>query len=482
MKELPQVILVCVDCFRHEAALAAIQKSLEQIKPHSVLFCTDMQGMVLARQTSIHPDVLRLIQIDPITSTEEYSEFVMKDLWRHLAETPVSHVLLVQHDGYVLNGEQWTDEFLMYDYIGAPWLHPAGPNVGNGGFSLRSKRLMSKLAFDPQIQYTHPEDEMIGRLYRTYLEDEYDIKIAPEHVAHRFSFELHMPLQPTFGFHGKFWEPFRPRVVIKRSASMGDVIMAEPLMEYFHKQGYWVFLDILPEYWSLFDRHHFRVDHASLLTTPPQKYVDLDMAYENKPEQLALLSYFEAAEVPEPEKWLRNARLNFPVKEESKLFSKYVVLHIDDTAMAHRNIHDVDWVWVVSWLQDHGYLVIQIGNGLKRYGTYMNCTTKSMMMYVIAGADLMLAIDSGPAQAAVALGVKSVIVFGSVNPKYRYHDFSNITVVQNSCPIGKDGCYHKVQTEVGQDCEVDVNQPPCMIHSAERLISILEHELQILKQ
>jgi len=54
--------------------------------------------------------------------------------------------LVTQWDGYVINAEAWTEEFLDYDYIGARWIgdvvkaagSPPEYNVGNGGFSLRS--------------------------------------------------------------------------------------------------------------------------------------------------------------------------------------------------------------------------------------------------------------------------------------------------------------------------------------------------------
>ena len=52
-------------------------------------------------------------------------------------------------------------DYLEYDYIGAPWVHPQGL-VGNGGFSLRSKNktitLLQK-TFNTSSQYTGNENE-----------------------------------------------------------------------------------------------------------------------------------------------------------------------------------------------------------------------------------------------------------------------------------------------------------------------------------
>ena len=61
--------------------------------------------------------------IEPITTSAEYSVFVLTQLQRHI-ET--DFVLLVQWDGYVLFGEAWLPEFQSYDYVGARWPHVPG--------------------------------------------------------------------------------------------------------------------------------------------------------------------------------------------------------------------------------------------------------------------------------------------------------------------------------------------------------------------
>jgi hypothetical protein len=105
-------------------------------------------------------------------------------------------MLIVQHDGYILNPDLWTDEFLEYDYIGAPW---EDGTVGNGGFSLRSQRLMETVA--SMTWRLHHEDCLICGPLRGPLEDA-GFKFAPTDVAARFSFERYAAgYQRTFGFH-----------------------------------------------------------------------------------------------------------------------------------------------------------------------------------------------------------------------------------------------------------------------------------------
>ena len=49
-----------------------------------------------------------------------------------------------------------------------------------------------------------PEDEAIGRRYRTLLESKHGIRFAPEQIAEAFSFETTYPKGRPFGFHGLF--------------------------------------------------------------------------------------------------------------------------------------------------------------------------------------------------------------------------------------------------------------------------------------
>lgn len=143
----------------------------------------------------------RHVAITPLAGRAAYSRFVMKDLLQHI-ET--EHVLLIQWDGYVVNPTVWSNDFLAHDYIGARWgFHQDDHSVGNGGFSLRSRQLLTALA-DPEVTRLEPEDEVICRQYRPMLEVRHGIRFAPTEVADRFSFETTTPRRPTFGFHGLF--------------------------------------------------------------------------------------------------------------------------------------------------------------------------------------------------------------------------------------------------------------------------------------
>jgi hypothetical protein len=139
-------------------------------------------------------------RIDRLASRACYSRFMLRELSSHI---DTSHALCVQWDGFVLNGEAWDPAFLEFDYIGAVWPHFRDKhNVGNGGFSLRSRRLLAacgRLPFDGSVA----EDLLISRVCRDRLEEE-GIRFATEDVARKFAYERTASKGDEFGFHGAF--------------------------------------------------------------------------------------------------------------------------------------------------------------------------------------------------------------------------------------------------------------------------------------
>jgi tetratricopeptide (TPR) repeat protein len=192
MLELPDVTLCCIDTVNHALALRALRKSSAQVRFGRTLFISDREVSAQDLEVEIVP---------ALTSRDDYSRFVLKSL---AARIDTSHVLLVQWDGYVINPAAWREDFLGCDYIGAQWFwHDDGMRVGNGGFSLRSRKLLLALQ-DPRIVLTEAEDQTICRAFRPLLEREHGIRFASEATADAFAFEAAYPIGKPFGFHGLF--------------------------------------------------------------------------------------------------------------------------------------------------------------------------------------------------------------------------------------------------------------------------------------
>lgn len=183
--------LCAIDARTPALAAEALQRSMQQVDFARVLLFT--HGPFTA------PAGIEVVDAGPIRSGAEYSHFVLRRLPAHV---PTGHVLVTQWDGFVVDASAWSDDFLQWDYIGAVWDdQPAALSVGNGGFSLRSQRLL-QAGLDARIVQEHPEDAMLARTYRTLLEGTHGVRFAPPDVARRFAFENEAPAGATFGFHG----------------------------------------------------------------------------------------------------------------------------------------------------------------------------------------------------------------------------------------------------------------------------------------
>lgn len=205
---LPNVTLLGADCVNVERLQAAMDVCQKDIEFGAVKLLT-----------SLPTNDKRLVKIPHIGSVEEYSKFCVTDLKNYV---DTDYVLIVQYDGFILNPESWTDEFLNYDYIGAPWLvadwsvrdfnFPENllgtVVVGNGGFSLRSKKFLevsAKLVEEGKIPQVHPEDVSLCIWHKDLLESR-GIKIAPPDLASKFSIEGDDQVyEKQFGFHGFSW-------------------------------------------------------------------------------------------------------------------------------------------------------------------------------------------------------------------------------------------------------------------------------------
>lgn len=182
---LKNVTLLGVDCINIERLIVAAEICQKKIQFGAV--------KLLSHLSYKNYNIAKIPKIECI---EDYSRFMVKELSKYV---DTDYVLIFQHDGFILNPNGWKSEFLNFDYVGSCWWYDDKYNVGNGGFSLRSKRLIDMLAADNCIFEYHPEDYIICRTYGEYLKGQ-GIKFAPESVANEFSIE-NKKWANEFGFH-----------------------------------------------------------------------------------------------------------------------------------------------------------------------------------------------------------------------------------------------------------------------------------------
>lgn len=210
MINLPQVTLIVIDCKNKKRAERALRISSKNISFGAVKLLTSIHvaqpylGLQQEHAQSTAQDTIfngiTEVIIPPVNSIMEYSRFMIKELHKYVT---TEFALCIQWDAFVLNHLAWKDNWLGYDYIGAPWWFNDQANVGNGGFSLRSLRFLRESS-NLRIKNYHPEDVVLCRTYRDSLIAN-GIRFAPETVASSFSIEGNQKYghiwTNQFGFH-----------------------------------------------------------------------------------------------------------------------------------------------------------------------------------------------------------------------------------------------------------------------------------------
>ena len=155
------------------------------------------QTLIFANSFMLPPAGGKII-VKPFHSVEAATEIAWREILPRL-DGNITHILSCHWDGYAINEEKWLDIFRDYDYIGAVWPWHKTHSVGNSGFSLQSKKFLEAIA---PLEMRQPEDAILCREYRPFLEKERGILFAPETVADWFSIEHNPYHKNVFGFHG----------------------------------------------------------------------------------------------------------------------------------------------------------------------------------------------------------------------------------------------------------------------------------------
>ena len=193
--KLPNVTLAAMSSVKIYETIKALEYSMQGIEFGEVVLITHRKPLTLPKGiTYKHTSKLTDIDCFNYKMIYELSDYIDTD-----------YVLLVHADGFVIHPESWREEFLQYDYIGAPWPLP-GPGttqiyhdvygnlcrVGNS-VSLRSKRLLefpkkANLPWETDEDGFYNEDIFLCCRYKHKIE-EAGMKIAPIEVAKYFGHE-----------------------------------------------------------------------------------------------------------------------------------------------------------------------------------------------------------------------------------------------------------------------------------------------------
>lgn len=207
--------LICIDTKNKIEALIALDICLDKVNFLNCKFFTDnIDDIKINKFKNIKK--IEIIQIAEIKNKSEYSKFCLVDLPKYIDS---DFCLTIQHDGYIIDSSSWKDEFMKFDYVGAPWPPEWGykNRVGNGGFCLKSQKFLqasheifklfnfgtelNRSIYDISVN----EDFLSCNIYYKEFIDK-GIKFADTQTAANFSIERPVPemKDKSFGFHGNF--------------------------------------------------------------------------------------------------------------------------------------------------------------------------------------------------------------------------------------------------------------------------------------
>ena len=200
MIALPDVTLVVPTTRAHELTRITVTDLVSKVEFGEVLIYTDSPDRLAVPGA-------RYVQVADWPNKRESGAFYYTKAALGIG---TSHALLMEWDAGACDPAMWRDEFLQYDYIGAPWgtgMCRSWPGfmVGNGGFALVTKRLVE---FCDANRFPISTDMHISCNYRAQCEAA-GFKWAPETVARDFAYEgwtARGPIIPTvrpasFGYH-----------------------------------------------------------------------------------------------------------------------------------------------------------------------------------------------------------------------------------------------------------------------------------------
>jgi hypothetical protein len=213
MLRLPDVTLVMVETRRHEIARLVALDALRKVEFGDVVVLSDRNLRIPGA---------RWVAIEDAPDKIGWERQFWYETPKHVR---TSHMLFVEWDAGVWCPSHWRADYLAYDYVGAPWWWYPVLNVGNGGFSLRSRELIQHVARNAYwMPVREPGDNVLCRLYRPRLEL-CGFKWAPFDLAMLFSLERTRPAENSrhFGFHGVFnWQHcLDPDELERRRAILG---------------------------------------------------------------------------------------------------------------------------------------------------------------------------------------------------------------------------------------------------------------------
>jgi len=210
MLHLPNVTLIALTSVRIPQTIKALEYSCRGIQFGKVKIASDIKPDNL-------PSYIEHEYTPKSSNIDEWNYNIIYNLPKHV---DTEYCILIHDNGFIVNPESWREDFLNYDYIGAPWPLPNDDfsyrDIDNNlirqgnSVSIRSKKLLDvpiklNLEWKAFHGFTNEDGYICVNYRHKYIEE--GCKFADIDIAKYFSHEAMIPeiqgITP-FAFHN-YW-------------------------------------------------------------------------------------------------------------------------------------------------------------------------------------------------------------------------------------------------------------------------------------
>lgn len=208
MKNLKNISLIAVTSGEESECIEALNYSSREINFHKKILFSD-------KFLNSEKKGITYIKIPRLNNISEWGKFIIFDLYKFIDS---EFIILIHADGFIVNPSSWTDDFLKYDFIGAPWKIPRDNysfrdvfgniiRVGNS-VSIRSKKLLEipkklKIKWN-NFDHGYPHEDGFLTVQHRHTLQKNGIKFPPLNLAAKFGREIAIPENKNihpFTFH-----------------------------------------------------------------------------------------------------------------------------------------------------------------------------------------------------------------------------------------------------------------------------------------
>jgi len=259
------------------------------------------------------------------------------------------------------------------------------------------------------------------------------------------------------------------RIVLKRSAALGDCILATATIRALKQRYPLALITVETGFFpQVFERNPdvFRIIPGPVDLSEVDRFFDLDLAYERVPQKHIIDAYAEVCGVES----LRELYLYPAAEDEERIAAdrthqRIAVFHTEPASTWHgRNLPLDRYRFAADYLRQKGYAVLEVGGQrLLESDIVAPQTTFSELCAYMEYADIFVGQDGAPFHVAQAFRRPSVVPFGMITPAYRVlnHRLTKAVVAKDVTCLG---CYHRQEAPHPDATLCLRSKPYCMLN------------------